>query len=110
MDKTAQPERNQQGVSKKITHKANQENTAMNDDAGDDDPGDGDDDDGGGGDDDDADDEDEDEWWWKWWWVKAADVGQMPYIHSLMPFLVPEDGLLQGWHMSDSQNHKRHCF
>ena len=116
MDKTARPERNQQGGSKKITHKKNQENTELNDDAGDDDPGDeGDDGDDGDGDDDDdddddADDEDEDEWWWRWWWVKAADVGQMPYIRGLMSFLVPGDGSLQGWHMSDSQNHKRHLF
>ena len=66
MDKTARPERNQEGGSKRITHKQNQENTLMNDDAGDDDPGDYDDDDDdddgdGDDDDDDVDDEDEDE-------------------------------------------------
>ena len=49
MNKTARPERNQEGGSKKITYKKNQGNTAMNDDAGDDD------------DDDDNDDEDVDE-------------------------------------------------
>lgn len=51
MDKTAWPERNQEGGNKKITHKENHQNTTMNGDDGDDDHGDY----------DDYDDEDEDE-------------------------------------------------
>ena len=27
-----------------------------------------------------------------------------------MPFLVPAEGWLQGWHLSDSQNQKAYCF
>ena len=37
----------------------------------------------------------------------------MSYIHGFMPFLsffVPAEGLLQGWHLSDSQNQKTCCF
>ena len=34
----------------------------------------------------------------------------MSYIHDFMPFFVPAEGLLQGWHLSDSQNQKTCCF
>ena len=39
-----------------------------------------------------------------------ADTSQMSYIHDFMPFFVPAEGLLQGWHLSDNQNQKTCCF
>ena len=32
------------------------------------------------------------------------------YIHDFMPFFLPAEGLLQGWHLSDSQNQKTRCL
>ena len=39
-----------------------------------------------------------------------ADASQRSYILDFMPFLSPQRVLLQGWHLSDSQNQKTCCF
>ena len=63
-------------------------------------------------------------WWWRQWWCRWRWRGWMamemmmndswhesnviyPRFHA---FFVPAEGLLQGWHLSDSQNQKTCCF
>ena len=58
-------------------------------------------------------------WWWRQWWWRGWMAMEMmmndswrgsnvtyPRFHA---FFVPAEGLLQGWHLSDSQNQKT-CF
>ena len=58
------------------------------------------------------------QWWWRWRWRGWMAMEMMmndswrgsnviyPRFHA---FFVPAEGLLQGWHLSDSQNQKT-CF
>ena len=59
------------------------------------------------------------QWWWRWrwrgWMAREMIMNDSwcesnviyPRFHS---FFVPAEGLLQGWHLSDSQNQKTCCF